>query len=283
MNKGYAYYMKEANKIAFNSFFKSFKNFCKFFVFSVINLLAQATIIFWPAINFAKIKMIRKVKEDGKVSLIDMFDGVEEPKRLWTGIVYYLIVFAILFIFLIPVIAIESFYQSLVSYNVNFDVNVYIALLCIGFVIYLIPTIIADIKLCPAYYLLEKGLKLNASMVMRKSIELTKKDGKGTYFALNLTYLFGIFIYAVLMILIPYLIIGDGLVLARSIIGLIVLFILLIAYIIFIPWFTMLFEIAKYSLITDLVSDVEDETIEKEEKDEVDYDAILDEFFKEEE
>jgi hypothetical protein len=298
MNRGYKTYIKEGSEVAWKTFYPGFKNYIKFMVFSFIGSITSTFVLLQPFYTFANIKLIRNIKKDNEVKLIDSLDGIEEPKRFWVATIYNLIMVLFSSMFALPLIFslmvllssltnvnngyIEGYPYQIEGYPYQNDIvtPANLVAVVIGLVIFSAAVIVIGIFMFPSRYILEKSENPSVAKTIKNSLK-TSKGGKKTFIALVSTYLGFIAALYLLLLLIILVFLGSGVQLL-AVLGLMFIFLISLAVIAFQPWFVVSLEVAIMSLYEDL----EVEEIENKENNQVaitddNYMDVLESFFSE--
>lgn len=271
MNRGFKVYFEEGSKIAWKTFFPKVINIFKFYAFILISAFASIFIFLQPLVSLSCVKLIKHVKNNEDISLIDCLDGVEKPKRLWTIFVFQLIITFFLLIFQMPALGLIFSTNLVIELEKSFFIpnyNVIIIGLIIGIVIfyllYLVISIIVTTIFFPSLYIIEEKENLNVSSLMKKSISISKGNRK-TFLAICLA-LVGILLGSLItFILLLFLISTEITVLV--IISIILIVILVLGLIIFTPWLFITCETACYLLYEDIKEEEKVEVTEDNYKD----------------
>ena len=257
MNRGFAFYFKNAIKSSAATIFKS-KSILQVWVYCFAEFIANITIIFHPIFALAAVRQAKIVDADRKMDIPQTLKVATKSKPVWT---YILSIIAEAFIFIggTLVIALITCVLALLGFAVCWLVQgpVYIiALFCIpgvlGFFVY---ALIMSLIFSPTAYIIETNPDLGVYETVKICFDTMKGKGKFTVF---LNY----FIASLLEgYIVAFCIVGS--VLIPMLINSYYMPVILVAWIIFslvimllfLPMFELTKKIVQKSLFEDIVID----------------------------
>lgn len=272
MNKGCIAYFGEGLKTAKNTFFKNKKNFFKYYLYLMASVLGSIFIVTMPIFFLANVRLAKIAKEKNEIEVLNSLEGADHPKRWWTLLVtnylWEILVIAGAAAIALCVVPTVPFISSLAFLKSPIAVGVFTYLiLFVLYVVLYIYLIIASLHFKPVNYIIDKDENLGVSEVLKTSYRSMNKDGKVTYFLIDLLY--GIICGAVFFLLGIFLIVLILLGSKMPAVGGIILSIftgLLIAVILFfLPFFTLGHSVSMVSLFDDVIQMEDAETITTEE------------------
>lgn len=209
---------KESNKFLFQSKL----HFFGYFIFSLASIISQLFFITFPIFSFAKINLADKLNNGDENPTDNLFEDANHSKKVWTGIIYYLIQ-GLLLIAGILVIYGLVIGIGLVGGSIDqmLDRDGYLLMYIFEAVVAafgLVLFIFFTLYLGPTMYIIKRFDNVGVSDAMMKSFQIMKKNGKGALFItqllhllqfvviVGLSYLFSYLAYLYLMDLVFFLI-----------------------------------------------------------------------------
>ncbi|MDE7161200.1 MAG: hypothetical protein K2N65_00410 [Anaeroplasmataceae bacterium] len=259
MNKGCVYYFKEGFKIAKDTFSKDKKNYLKYYLFLIASLIGRLSIVTMPIFNLANVRLIRNVKKNRNVELLNSFEGAENPKKWWrtlvTNSLWLTIVFAGVVIIILCAVQTIPFLMSIQTSPIVYTVFALLILIVTTIVI-TVYSLLASLYFLPVNYILDQYPDLSSSMVLKTSFSSMSKDGKGTY--IGIAFLFYLLSFAFSIVMFIFIFIA---VLIGSIAGMkgVVIFVSImsgligILYLLLLPFLSLSQEVAVQLLFDDVV------------------------------
>ena len=183
MNKGFAYYFRQAFKIAAGSVYGN-KNKIKSMLYFLTTLVLRLTVVFSAVASLAHVRQAKIAKNQRIIDVPQAFSKASQ-KPLWTMIVAIFIEVLIYIggFLLLSVISAGIFGLGLLIST--FVSQVYFRLLCVifavpGLIIYLVYTIIVLTVFSPTAYVIETNPELSAGEAVSVCISSMKNRGKMT-------------------------------------------------------------------------------------------------------
>lgn len=102
MLKNFSYYFKQGNIISFKVLMKNIRNYFSYLLLNIIGFLANIITITQPLFNIVRIKLLRNIENTSNISLTKIMSGINNPKYFWKGLLYTLIIDAIISVLLVP-------------------------------------------------------------------------------------------------------------------------------------------------------------------------------------
>lgn len=197
MNKGFAYYFKQAFKIAAQSIWKN-KNVIKSMVYFFMSLLARMTIILGAMTSLADVRQAKIAKTQRTIDVPRSLTYASK-KPMWTKIMatvievlMYLGGFLLVSLVCGAIFSLGLIISQFVAYRYVLLVYAIFAVPCL--IIYLIYTIIVITVFSPTSYVIDSNPELSAGDVVSVCVNSMKSRGKGT---------------VILSVFVPSLIIGT--------------------------------------------------------------------------
>ena len=183
MNKGFAYYFRQAFKNAAAAVWKN-KNVLKSMTYFFLSLVARATVILGALIDLADVRYAKIAKNQQTVDIPQSLTRASQ-KPLWTMIVARILEFLIYIggFLLVSIVCGAVFALGLVI--AQFVSTQYFTLICIIFavpclIIYAVYSIIVIAVFAPTAYVIDSNPELSAGDVVSVCVNSMKNRGKMT-------------------------------------------------------------------------------------------------------
>lgn len=260
MNKGCVAYFCEGLKTAKNTFFKNKKNFLKYYLFSMASFLGSIFIVTMPIFFLAEVRMARIAKEKNDIAIFDSLEGADHPKRWWTllltNYLWILLVMAGVLVIVLCFVPTVPFISSLATLESPILMLVFAYLVIFAlYVVLIVYMILATLHFAPVNYIIDKDESLGVSEVLKTSYSSMNKDGKVTYFLINILYglVSGVFVFFLTILLIIMLALGQNIPAVGFIFLAIFLGIVILALILFLPFLMLGQSVSNISLFDDII------------------------------
>ncbi|MCM1437716.1 MAG: hypothetical protein NC131_00695 [Roseburia sp.] len=183
MNKGFAYYFKQAFKISAQTIWKN-KNVIKSMLYFFMSMLARLTVFFGAMVSLSGVRQA-KIAQNKRTVDVPQSYVLASQKPLWTMIVataievlMYLAGFLLVSIVCGAFFAIGLIIAQFVAFKYIFLVYVIFAVPCL--IIYLLYTIIVVAVFSPTAYVIDSNPALSAGDVVSVCVSSMKSRGKTT-------------------------------------------------------------------------------------------------------
>ncbi len=198
MNKGFAYYFKQAFKISAQTIWKN-KNVIKSMLYFFMSLLARLTVILGAMVDLSDVRQAKIAKNSRTIDVPQSFTKASQ-KPLWTKIVataiellMYLGGFLLVSVVCGGIFAIGLAIAQFVAAKSVTVVYIIFAVPCL--IIYLIYTIIVVAVFSPTAYVIDSNPSLSAGDVVSVCVSSMKSRGK-------MTVILSVFVPLIIMTLI---------------------------------------------------------------------------------
>lgn len=198
MNKGFAYYFKQAFRISAQTIWKN-KNVIKSMLYFFMSLLARLTVLLGAMVDLSDVRQAKIAQNNRKVDVPQSFTKASQ-KPLWTMIVATAIEILMYLggLLLVSVVCGAIFAFGLII--AQFVALKYVTLIYIIFavpclIIYLIYTIIVVAVFSPTAYVIDSNPALSAGDVVSVCVSSMKSRGK-------MTVILSVFVPLILMLLV---------------------------------------------------------------------------------
>lgn len=198
MNKGFAYYFKQAFRISAQTIWKN-KNVIKSMLYFFMSLLARLTVLLGAMVDLSDVRQAKIAQNNRKVDVPQSFTKASQ-KPLWTMIVATAIEILMYLggLLLVSVACGAIFAVGLII--AQFVALKYVTLIYIIFavpclIIYLIYTIIVVAVFSPTAYVIDSNPALSAGDVVSVCVSSMKSRGK-------MTVILSVFVPLILMLLV---------------------------------------------------------------------------------
>ncbi|MDE6850796.1 MAG: hypothetical protein K2J54_05670 [Clostridia bacterium] len=198
MNKGFAYYFKQAFKISAQTIWKN-KNVIKSMLYFFMSLLARLTVVLGAMVDLSDVRQAKIAQLNRTVDVPQSFNKASQ-KPLWTMIVataieilMYLGGFLLVSVICGAIFAIGLVIAQFVAFKYIMLVYIIFAVPCL--IIYLIYTIIVVAVFSPTAYVIDSNPALSAGDVVSVCVSSMKSRGK-------LTVILSVFVPMLIMLLI---------------------------------------------------------------------------------
>lgn len=183
MNKGFAYYFKQAFKISAQTIWKN-KNVIKSMVYFFTSLLTRLTVILGAIAALADVRGAKIAKNSRTIDVPKSFTRASQ-KPMWTKTVAFVIEllmylggFVLLSVVCGAIFALGLVVTQFVAAKYAFLISVIFAVPCL--IIYLIYTIIVVAVFSPTSYVIDSNPQLSAGDVVSVCVNSMKSRGKVT-------------------------------------------------------------------------------------------------------
>lgn len=198
MNKGFAYYFRQAFKMSAQTIWKN-KNVIKSMLYFFMSLVARLTLVLGAMVDLADVRQAKIAKTARTVDVAQSLTRASQ-KSLWTKIMATVIE-ALMYLgglLLVSVVCGGIFALGLVI--AQFVSTQYVLLICIIFavpclIIYLVYTIIVVAMFSPTAYVIDSNPGLSAGEAVSVCVNSMKSRGK-------MTVILSVFVPALIMLLI---------------------------------------------------------------------------------
>ncbi len=257
MNRGCVTYFKEGIKGAVNALKKDKKNYFKYYMFLIASALGSLFLITIPIFLLANIRMARYAKENEDIEVHKSFTGAENPKRwllvLLTNLLVGLILAGGSLAIALPFATGIPFIMSLVRVHAIIPTVLMALLYTVLYALLLVFSILTTLKYVPVNYIIDKNSSLSVSEVLQVSHDSMGKDGKITYFGLEIFYsiLIGIVTFFLMIPILLIVIFNENT--AVFIVGSLFLGGILLIILLLLPIFVLGNQISIISLFDDVI------------------------------
>ena len=185
MNKGFAYYFRQAFKISAKTVWKN-KNLLKSVLYFFTSLVARLTVILGAMVSLADVRQAKIAKNQQKIDIPQSYNKASQ-KPLWTMVVASVLVFLMYIggFLLVSIVCGAIFGLGLLI--AEFVGRANYSLICIIFavpclIIYAVYTIIVLIMFAPTAYVIDSNPSISAGDAVSVCISSMKYRGKTTTF-----------------------------------------------------------------------------------------------------
>lgn len=185
MNKGFAYYFRQAFKISAKTVWKN-KNLLKSVLYFFTSLVARLTVILGAMVSLADVRQAKIAKNQQKIDIPQSFNKASQ-KPLWTMVVASVLEFLMYIggFLLVSIVCGAIFGLGLLI--AEFVGRANYSLICIIFavpclIIYAVYTIIVLIMFAPTAYVIDSNPSISAGDAVSVCISSMKYRGKTTTF-----------------------------------------------------------------------------------------------------
>lgn len=185
MNKGFAYYFRQAFKISAKTVWKN-KNLLKSVLYFFTSLVARLTVILGAMVSLADVRQAKIAKNQQKIDIPQSFNKASQ-KPLWTMVVASVLEFLMYIggVLLVSIVCGAIFGLGLII--AEFVGRANYSLICIIFavpclIIYAVYTIIVLIMFAPTAYVIDSNPSISAGDAVSVCISSMKYRGKTTTF-----------------------------------------------------------------------------------------------------
>lgn len=185
MNKGFAYYFRQAFKISAKTVWKN-KNLLKSVLYFFTSLVARITVILGAMVSLADVRQAKIAKNQQKIDIPQSFNKASQ-KPLWTMVVASVLEFLMYIggFLLVSIVCGAIFGLGLLI--AEFVGRANYSLICIIFavpclIIYAVYTIIVLIMFAPTAYVIDSNPSISAGDAVSVCISSMKYRGKTTTF-----------------------------------------------------------------------------------------------------
>lgn len=185
MNKGFAYYFRQAFKISAKTVWKN-KNLLKSVLYFFTSLVARLTVILGAMVSLADVRQAKIAKNQQKIDIPQSFNKASQ-KPLWTMVVASVLEFLMYIggFLLVSIVCGAIFGLGLII--AEFVGRANYSLICIIFavpclIIYAVYTIIVLIMFAPTAYVIDSNPSISAGDAVSVCISSMKYRGKTTTF-----------------------------------------------------------------------------------------------------
>ena len=256
MNRGFKTYYREGMNKSFK-IFKKKGNKLKFYLYSFMNLFGRILFFFvQPIFDLSNVRMAKMMKYDEKMDISKSFSTANSIKSLWTAFLSSIIIILMFLGGILLIAFLEVFIFGLCfiigdlcqNYYLTYDLLLILSIpVAIGLLVYIV---MFPLYFAPSIYIADTVKDVGGSVVVSKSLEAMKRNGKGT--CIKILLITG-------LIHVGYLgiagVVTWALFSAGAAAGLISIICFLVPYIIFVPVINGGANIALVSLFEDLVID----------------------------
>ena len=254
MNRGFKTYFKEGLSKSFK-IFKKKGNYLRYYLYWTASLLGKSIPIISSIFMLSDVRMTRLAKNHEQILVANSFEATDEKGSILTMIFSFIIQFllfisGILFIGLIAgavLLFVASIENNVSTDGVSYLLFLPVVILLIGYLV------IYPLMFVPTAYIVDTNPTIGVSTLLFNSIDSMKRTGKWTYCLINIvSFIPGILVLLVSSIITIILINIGG---EAFVIGALLVFVFLAAFLMVAPIFDMAGKIATVLLFEDIVLD----------------------------